>query len=388
MKNIWTVMKKEFARFFRDRRLVVSLFLPGILIYLIYSLLGSGLISNLGGVDENYVYQVYTVNMPDEFAAQFEGVSFMELHAISAEEADGHKQAVSDQQEDLLVIFPADFEEKYAAAVAGDPTAAPTVEFFYNTVRSEGSQAYSLFASAISDLQQQVTPYFLPLVTDLATDADVTGKIFSMIAPMLVLMFLFTGCMSVAPESIAGEKERGTLATMLVTPVRRSHIAAGKIISLSVISLLSGICSFLGIILSLPKLMGAAGNLSAAVYTAGDYLMLLGVVLSSVLVMVALVSIVSAFAKSVKEATGMVGPLTVLVMLLGLSTMFSSGATGSYLWYLIPLYNSARAMNGIFSFLASPVAVLITIAVNVVVAALLAVLLAKMFDSEKIMFNK
>ena len=388
MKNIWTVMKKEFARFFRDRRLVVSLFLPGILIYLIYSLLGSGLISNLGGVDENYVYQVYTVNMPDEFAAQFEGVSFMELHAISAEEADGHKQAVSDQQEDLLVIFPADFEEKYAAAVAGDPTAAPTVEFFYNTVRSEGSQAYSLFASAISDLQQQVTPYFLPLVTDLATDADVTGMIFSMIAPMLVLMFLFTGCMSVAPESIAGEKERGTLATMLVTPVRRSHIAAGKIIALSAISLLSGICSFLGIILSLPKLMGAAGNLSAAVYTAGDYLMLLGVVLSSVLVMVALVSIVSAFAKSVKEATGMVGPLTVLVMLLGLSTMFSTGATGSYLWYLIPLYNSARAMSGIFSFLASPVAVLITIAVNLVVAALLAVLLAKMFDSEKIMFNK
>ena len=388
MKNIWTVMKKEFARFFRDRRLVVSLFLPGILIYLIYSLLGSGLISNLGGVDENYVYQVYTVNMPDEFAAQFEGVSFMELHAISAEEADSHKQAVSDQQEDLLVIFPADFEEKYAAAVAGDPTAAPTVEFFYNTVRSEGSQAYSLFASAISDLQQQVTPYFLPLVTDLATDADVTGKIFSMIAPMLVLMFLFTGCMSVAPESIAGEKERGTLATMLVTPVRRSHIAAGKIIALSAISLLSGICSFLGIILSLPKLMGAAGNLSVAVYTAGDYLMILGIVLSSVLVMVALVSIVSAFAKSVKEATGMIGPLMILVMILGLSTMFSSGATGSYLWYLIPLYNSARAMSGIFSFLASPVAVLITIAVNLVVAALLAVLLAKMFDSEKIMFNK
>ena len=388
MKNIWTVMKKEFARFFRDRRLVVSLFLPGILIYLIYSLLGSGLISNLGGVDENYVYQVYTVNMPDEFAAQFEGVSFMELHAISAEEADGHKQAVSDQQEDLLVIFPADFEEKYAAAVAGDPTAAPTVEFFYNTVRSEGTQAYSLFASAISDLQQQVTPYFLPLVTDLATDADVTGKIFSMIAPMLVLMFLFTGCMSVAPESIAGEKERGTLATMLVTPVRRSHIAAGKIIALSAISLLSGICSFLGIILSLPKLMGAAGNLSVAVYTAGDYLMILGIVLSSVLVMVALVSTVSAFAKSVKEATGMIGPLMILVMILGLSTMFSSGATGSYLWYLIPLYNSARAMSSIFSFLASPVAVLITIAVNLVVAALLAVLLAKMFDSEKIMFNK
>ena len=84
----------------------------------------------------------------------------------------------------------------------------------------------------------------------------------------------------------------------------------------------------------------------------------------------------------------MIGPLMILVMLLGVSTMFSSGATGSYLWYLIPLYNSARVMNGIFSFAASPVAVLITIAVNLAVSAALAVLLARMFDSEKIMFNK
>ena len=45
-------------------------------------------------------------------------------------------------------------------------------------------------------------------------------------------------------------------------------------------------------------------------------------------------------------------------------------------------------MSSIFSFLASPVAVLITIIVNLVAAALLAFLLAKMFDSEKIMFNK
>ena len=116
--------------------------------------------------------------------------------------------------------------------------------------------------------------------------------------------------------------------------------------------------------------------------------MLLGIVLSSVLVIVALVSVVSAFAKSVKEATAMIGPLMILVMLLGVSTMFSSGSTGSYLWYLIPLYNSARAMNGVFSFAASPVAVLITVAINVAAAVGLAFLLAKMFDSEKIMFNK
>ena len=388
MKNIWTVMKKEFSRFFRDRRLVLALILPGVLIYVIYSFLGSGIIAGIGGTDENYVYQIYTVDMPDVFKAPLEALENVELHEISVDEIDEVKDRVADQEEDLLAVFPADFEEKYAAAVAGDPTAAPTVDIYYNTVRTEGTQAYALFSAALSPFQQDVTDYFRPAVQDLATDRDVTGMMFSMIAPMLVLMFLFSGCMAVAPESIAGEKERGTLATMLVTPVKRSHIAAGKIISLSVLSLISGVCSFLGITFSLPKLMGVAGSPSASVYTAGDYLMLLGIVLSSVLVIVALVSVVSAFAKSVKEATSMIGPLMILVMLLGVSTMFSSGATGSYLWYLIPLYNSARAMSSIFSFLASPVAVLITIIVNLVAAALLAFLLAKMFDSEKIMFNK
>ena len=388
MKNIWTVMKKEFARFFRDRRLVLALILPGVLIYVIYSFLGSGIIAGIGGTDENYVCQVYTVNMPDAFKTPFESLEKMQLHEISADEADEHRQAVADQKEDLLVVFPENFEEDYNAVLAGTSTELPRVNVYYNTVRTEGTQAYTLFAGVLSVFQQQVTPYFLSDVQDLASEKDMTGMIFSMIAPMLVLMFLFSGCMAVAPESIAGEKERGTLATMLVTPVRRSHIAAGKIIALSTLSLLSGLCSFLGIILSLPKLMGAAGSLSAAVYTVGDYAMLLGIVLSSVLVIVALVSVVSAFAKSVKEATAMIGPLMILVMLLGVSTMFSSGSTGSYLWYLIPLYNSARAMNGVFSFAASPVAVLITVVINVVAAMGLALLLAKMFDSEKIMFNK
>ena len=388
MKNILTVIKKEFSRFFRDKRLVLTLILPGVLIYFIYSFLGDGILSNVGGTDENYVCQVYTVNMPDAFKTPFEELEKMQLHEISADEADEHRQAVADQKEDLLVVFPENFEEDYNAVLAGTSNELPRIAVYYNTVRTEGTQAYTLFAGVLSVFQQQVTPYFLSDVQDLASEKDMTGMIFSMIAPMLVLMFLFSGCMAVAPESIAGEKERGTLATMLVTPVRRSHIAAGKIIALSTLSLLSGLCSFLGIILSLPKLMGAAGSLNAAVYTVGDYAMLLGIVLSSVLVIVALVSVVSAFAKSVKEATAMIGPLMLLVMLLGVSTMFSSGSTGSYLWYLIPLYNSARAMNGVFSFAASPVAVLITVAINVAAAVGLAFLLAKMFDSEKIMFNK
>ncbi len=388
MKNIWTIMKKEFSRFFKDKRLVLALILPGVLIYVIYSFLGNGIFSQIGGTDENYVYQIYTANMPEAFQEPFSKTDKIELHAISSEEANAVKDKVADKDTDLLVVFPDDFEEAYEAVKNGTSETYPQVQLYYNTTRTEGSQAYALFSTLISEFQQEVNPYFLAVPQDLATAKDTTGMIFSMIAPMLVLMFLFSGCMAVAPESIAGEKERGTFATMLVTPVKRSHIAVGKIISLSVLSLISGLCSFLGLILSLPKLMGGMEGISASVYSAGSYLMLLGIILSSVLVIVSLISVVSALAKSVKEAANMIGPMMILVMLLGVSTMFSSGAVGSFFWYLIPLYNSARAMSGIFSFAASPVAVFITIGANVAAAVLLAFALAKMFDNEKIMFNK
>ena len=388
MKNIWTIMKKEFSRFFKDKRLVLALVLPGILIYVIYSFLGQGVFDKIGKTDENYVYQIYTVNMPEAFQEPFSKTDKIELHAVSSEEANAVKDKVADKDTDLLVVFPDDFEEAYEAVKNGTSETYPQVQLYYNTTRTEGSQAFALFSTLISEFQQEVNPFFLAVPQDLATEKDTTGMIFSMIAPMLVLMFLFSGCMAVAPESIAGEKERGTFATMLVTPVKRSHIAVGKIISLSVLSLISGLCSFLGLILSLPKLMGGMEGVSASVYSAGSYLMLLGIILSSVLVIVSLISVVSALAKSVKEATNMIGPMMILVMLLGVSTMFSSGAVGSFFWYLIPLYNSARAMSGIFSFAASPVAVFITIGANVAAAVLLAFALAKMFDNEKIMFNK
>jgi ABC-type Na+ efflux pump permease subunit len=60
-----------------------------------------------------------------------------------------------------------------------------------------------------------------------------------MILPFLILSFLFSGCLAVTPESIAGEKERGTIATLLVTPIKRRELAIGKIISLSILATLA-----------------------------------------------------------------------------------------------------------------------------------------------------
>ena len=157
---------------------------------------------------------------------------------------------------------------------------------------------------------------------------------------------------------------------------------------MSVIALLSGTCSFIGIMLALPKLMGEElTGLGSVSYGLTDYALILGIVLTTVLLMVSLVSVVSALAKSVKEATCYVGPLTLLIVLFGFSTMFTQNATPLGLFF-IPLMNSSIALSEIFSFAANPTHALIAMAVNLVVTAALSFALTKMFDSEKIVFGK
>jgi sodium transport system permease protein len=209
----------------------------------------------------------------------------------------------------------------------------------------------------------------------------------SMIGPMLILAMLMTGCVAVAPESIAGEKERGTFATMLITPVKRGYIAAGKVLSLSLISLLSGLCSCAGVVLSLPKLLGEDTiSLSALGYGFAEYASLLGIVLSSVLLMVALVSMLSAWAKSIKEATAMISPVMIIVLLVGIGSSFLP--MNEWYFFCIPLLNSAAALGSVFSMATQPLFVVITVLTNLAVAGVLMWVLSRMFCSEKIMFTK
>ena len=264
---------------------------------------------------------------------------------------------------------------------------------YYNSASTQSQSAYMMVTGLLDAYESQLANKFDVNAGgesyDLATQEDAVGSYFAMLMPMLLMMFLYSGCSAVAPESIAGEKERGTIATMLITPIRRSDIAVGKILALAVIALLSGASSAIGTILALPKLMGeVSGEMSASIYGIQDYLLLAAVILSTVLLMVTLISLLSAFAKTIKEAQTYAMPVMILVMVLGITGMFGGGASQEVTRYLIPLYNSVQCMVGVFSFSVLPAGVAVTAAVNGACTILGVVALAKMFNSEKVIFSK
>lgn len=353
--NTITVMKKELARFFGDRRLVITtLLLPGIMIYVVYSFLGSVMMKTMLPED-TYVAKASVVDMPDSVREEMRELR-VDWQQADREQLTEIRQEIQEKQVDGLVVFPADFDtvvENYQVS-SGEP--APNVEIYYNSAEPESAHFYNEVSEVLEqyetslanklDINAGDSVYY-----DCATSKDTTGQMFSMMMPLLLMMFLYSGCMSVHPESIAGEKERGTIATLLVTPMKRSSLALGKVFSLSIIALLAGCSSFIGTFAALPKMMGGElTGVDSSVYVPMDYAMLLLIILSTVMVLVSMIALVSAFAKSVKEAATTVSPFTIVVTFIGLSPMLSQGKEIPLYRYLIPVYNSVQCMNGIFSF--------------------------------------
>ncbi|MDE6441410.1 MAG: ABC transporter permease subunit, partial [Clostridia bacterium] len=257
MKNVLTIIKKEFSRFFKDRRMIITVLLPGLLIYLVYSLMGS-VMSSVITPDGETTYSAYVVNMPETLLPVFDEI--LEVDDSFTEES--AQKAVAEGTLDILVIFPDHFDE----VLMGTDKTGPDVKILYNSSFDSSFQGYIVISSVLEGFKQSSFTINLKGDNDLAGEKESAGKMLAMFMPMLMFALLVSGCVAVAPEAIAGEKERGTMATMLITPIKRWELALGKILSLTCFALLSGISSFLGVILSLPKLMGGLAGGDVAVY--------------------------------------------------------------------------------------------------------------------------
>ena len=387
MKNILTILKKELRRFFTDYRMLLTLFLPGIIIYLMYTFMGD-FISRSMEVDPTYQYAVYVYNLPDKYSVLLESQEFKISTVETDLTLDEAKNKIENKELQLAVIFEDDFENKVAQGLT------PDVEIYYNSSSTESLYIYRYFYSVLSADGSEITYDFKVNMEegvnyDLATKEDTSITMITMIAPYLLVMFLFSGCMALSSESIAGEKERGTIASLLVTPVDRKEIATGKVLALSITSLASAVVSFVGLIASLPKLMGAQGDLTINMYKFDTYLEIFVIIVITVIVFTVILSIISTLSKSVKEAAQYSSLVMILVVLLGLTSMTGvDGIATDFYLYLIPVYNSVQILSSIFELEMSVTNFVVTVVSNLIYIVLGIFALSKMFQSEKIMFNK
>ena len=381
-------------RLFGDRRLVFSgIILQGLLIYLMYTVLGS-FMGNMISIDENYKYKIYAVNMPQSIISVINETGIKtEITNISESDIESAKQQVADDEIDLFMVFSENFDETVANYDLSSGEIAPQIQIWHTAGRIESLEADLKFKDVFREYERSITKKFdLNAVLaaneyDLNTGTDFVSSLTMSMMPMLLIIVIFQGCTAIAPESIAGEKERGTLGTLLVTPAKRSHMALAKILSITVFGVFGAAVTFLGMMLSLPSMMLNSNEFSFD-YTINEYLLIFLILVSTVLVFVSILSIMSAYAKSTKEAATYSSPFVIINMFCGMSAMFTGGAMNEIYYYLIPVFNTAQSLTAIFNNDISVINITVTVLSNITFALICTGVLSKMFNNEKIVFDK
>ncbi len=406
MKGVKYIIMKELSRVFHDKKMIISLFiLPAVMIVGLYSIMGT-LLSNMMSDIEEHIPSVYIQNAPEDLGSFMSGVGFEAQFTYLDAAADTQpvKDGIYNGTNDLLVVFDEGFSDTIAAyQAAGD--SIPEVKTFYNTAEDYSSAAREKFVSAVLGPYQQsilaarlgnmeeLQVFYIdkdPSASIIVDEKKQSGRVLGMMLPFLINIMLFAGAMGLGVDAITGEKERGTLSSMLVSPIKRGEIVFGKLISLAILSSISAAVYAVSITLGLPALMngasgGSLGELSIKLAPV-DAVMLLVIMIAVVYLYVSIVALIAVYARTSKEANTYVMPAYILVMLGGIMT-YSGTGDSKLTNFLIPIYNSAVSIQNLLMGELTFAQFGVTVLTILILAFVITALITKAFNNEKVMFN-
>lgn len=399
MKGMGEIFKKEIVRVFKDPKMVLSVFvLPVALMIGLLYLMGN-VMTNMEDDIEAHKSIIYIENHPKSFQ-QFLNEYDIEGDIRPMKKLDEIKKEIRNGAADIFLAFPKEFDEQIQTYQEGNEV--PVIQTYYNPSEEYSSAARNdfmvileeyrntLLAGRVGNLEQLL---IFTVDSDseeviLQDDKKAEGKALGTMLPYFVTLMLFAGAMSIGTDMIAGEKERGTMASLLVSPVKRSAIIFGKVFALMTISGLASVVSTIAIIVCMPlvsKSMFGESVSGVGMKLDAEQIWMLGTLLVAVAFLYAtIIALVSVFAKTVKEANSYVMPVYILVLAIGIMTMYMTGEPSKASYY-IPIYNSAIVLKGIFVHEVTGIQFLITLMTTLVSGLILTGIIAKAFDSEKVM---
>ena len=301
----WIVMRKELTDFVRDRRTFLLTLLMGPLLYPLL-LLGMGKLAETRAqtqLDKPLRIPVAGIEHAPNLIAFLAGQGISATPATPAQMED----AIRDQREDVGVIIDADYPRQWRAGEAA------TVEVVVDSTRRDAEvpaarvraalQAYARTVGALRLLARGIDPQIArPLdagTRDLATPEAKRSLLLTAILPILLLISAFLGGAHLSMDTTAGERERQSLEPLLATPAARGAIVSGKMLAACAIGVLSLLLILLSFKLSATFAGGMARSLDVRLAAIGR---LLAILLPLVLMGTALITLVAAGAKSMKEA--------------------------------------------------------------------------------------
>ncbi|MBV2208450.1 MAG: ABC transporter permease [Thermomonas sp.] len=315
--SLFTVMRKEWRDFYRDRR---TFFLSLLVAPLLYPLmfLGIGKLTQMRAetqLDKNLDIPVVGIEQAPNL------MKFLASYGIDTHPAPTDIEArVRAQQEDLALALDPEFAKNWHA---GKPA---KIDIITDTTRRNGDvkvarvskilEGYGGSVGSMRLLIRGINPGIAaPLsvgTRDMATPEAKNSQFMSILLPMILTIFAFIGGAHLAMDTTAGERERQSLEPLLATPASRSALVGGKMLAAVALGLLSMLLILVSFKVSATLASGMAKQMDVSFMAMGKLLLTL---LPLVIIGTALITALAAGAKSMKEAQSHIMWLMMLPML-------------------------------------------------------------------------
>jgi sodium transport system permease protein len=383
------VMRKELRDGLRDRRAIFSLVFGAA----VGPLLVGGILTFMAGrvrdAQDVTIPVVGSTHAPAlvQWLRQQPGVT------VTPGPADP-EDAIRRQAEDVVVVIPDEFEAAFAAyrpaeinvlADSSRTAARPKQQRVRALLSRYGSEVAALRLVARGVSPSVVTPV-RPIEVDIASSQQRAAMIIDFI-PLYIMLAAFTGGMLIATDATAGERERGSLEALLVTPASRSALAAGKWMA-------AGVFSCMSVALTTVLCMLVVNRIPLQDFGVRLFIDqwkvagLVGVVLPICALAPAMQLYLSTFAKSFKEAQSYLGFLVLVPMLPGLIGSLAP-IRGLWWMYAVPFLGQHLLLADIMG--GKPMLVghvLLSVAATAAVAGGLFQGFARLLTRERIIFGR
>lgn len=398
-RQLGTLYKKEILDVIRDKKTILTMVVLPILLYPLLFLV---------------IMQVMTMVMEEQEASTY----YIAYDNVSEE----HKQALNDwiagEEDELEYILEEkksdhpqeDLKNENIDAYITVEETESQIEYvihymFANTnsntaagMLEEEIESYSIRVAEENVMKQglDVNKVLYPVVAtmdDQSSNESSIGSLFGGFIPFLLVTSIVMGCIYPAIDATAGEKERGTLETLLTLPVGNMELIASKFLSVATIAVFSvfmNVLSMGGVVMYLYSTMTAlsdgATDLDLGSFIPAILITVLCVIAFSLFIS-AITMIVCSFAKSFKEANNYVTPISLVVMLVsyvGLIPTIELNETMA----LMPVANICLLVKDLLVFKYDFTLIALVLLSNIIYAFISVWILGKIYNSESILFGE
>jgi sodium transport system permease protein len=400
MRNIGIVYRKELTDSLRDRRTLLSMIAVPVLVMPLLTI-GMGALSvTLVSLAMREIPDVMILGGNDSPHVMAELQQLNDVHIVPAKP--DYAEEISDKEIRAAVEIPEGFEAKLAA---GESSTVKIYKYEGELKSGFGADRMQRFFREMRErtirdhLEARQLPQTLARPFDIeeknvAPPEKVGGALLGGIVPYFVILLCLTGAMYPAMDLTAGEKERGTIETILCSPVSRTHLVLGKFLMVLTASIATAVLSIASMAVSfgagkkmlLAFTFGAADEALQITITGKAMVSIFFVVLPLAVFFSAALLALSLFAKSFKEAQSYITPLMIVVVLPAVAALLP-GVDLNPALAVVPVLNTSLVSKEIITGTYHWDLIALIFLSSSVYAALALAIAVKLFQREDVLFR-